>query len=157
MQYKKFIVVSLLVASFLSFIFISSASAKTTTFNATVTADLLYVRSGPGTTYKKVDQLKKGAVVKVYEQKNNWYRIGTGKKWVTSVYLKKTTTVSKVKVTTAAEKSVPTSCLQAVKEANTYCASIASGCTSFSKTQKCLDANKKCEDRQEIALAQCPQ
>jgi len=156
MHCKKIIAGSLLAASFLCFIFISTASAKTTTFNVTVTADVLYVRSGPGKNYSKVSQLIKGAAVKVYEQKNNWYRIGTGKKWVTSAYLEKTK-VSQASVTTAAVKSAPASCVQAVKEANSYCASIASGCSSYSKTQKCLDANKKCEDRQEIALKQCPQ
>lgn len=155
MRYNQNIAVGLIVASFFSFVYISTASAKTTTFNATVTADTLFVRSGPGTGYSKVGKLTKGATVTVYEQKNNWYRIGTGKKWVKSVYLEKTK-ISQATVTTASVKGAPAGCLDAVKAANAYCASIASGCPSYSTTPKCLEANQKCEDRQEIAFQQCP-
>jgi SH3-like domain-containing protein len=48
--------------------------------------DSLNVRSGAGVSYKIVDVLKKGTKVEVYETKNGWERIGTGK-WVSGNYL----------------------------------------------------------------------
>ena len=48
--------------------------------------DSLNVRSGAGVSYKIVDVLKKGTKVEVYETKNGWARIGTGK-WVSGNYL----------------------------------------------------------------------
>lgn len=47
-------------------------------------------------------------------------------------------------------------CMQAIKKANAYCLSIAKGCSSMSKTPKCLEANDKCEVQQQEALAICP-
>lgn len=56
----------------------------------TITLDNINVRNGPGTSNKIVDHLKKGALVKIYEEKNNWYRIDkTEQKWVTGQYVKK--------------------------------------------------------------------
>lgn len=47
-----------------------------------VTSSFLNVRSGPGTNNPKVGELKKGAVVTIYETSSNgWHRIGTGR-WV---------------------------------------------------------------------------
>ena len=158
MYHKKHIVIAA-IAVLASLVFISAVSAKTTTFSATVTADTLYVRSGPGKSYDKVGHLEKGATVKVYEQTKNWSRIGTGKKWVMTAYLTKTKTVKTASIspTAAAAKGAPAGCLQAVAEANTYCKSVASGCPSWSTTPQCLEANQKCEDRQQIAFQQCPQ
>jgi len=156
---KKQLTASFTAAFLVSLAFFASASAQTTTYSATVTADTLFVRSGPGTSYGKVDHLAKGAVVKVYEQTKNWSRIGSGKRWVMSTYLTKTKTVKTAAISpaAAAAKNAPAGCLQAVLEANTYCKSVASGCPSWSTTPKCLEANQKCEDRQKIAFQQCPQ
>ena len=50
-----------------------------------VTANL-NVRAGAGTNYNVVDVIDKGTLVKVYETKGTWSRIGEGK-WVSSNYL----------------------------------------------------------------------
>lgn len=47
-----------------------------------VTSTFLNVRSGPGTTFAKVAELKQGALVTIFETNSNgWHRIGDGK-WV---------------------------------------------------------------------------
>lgn len=51
-----------------------------------VTADILNVRTGPGTEYPVATKLKKGAIVKPTELKNGWSKIGTNK-WVSHNYL----------------------------------------------------------------------
>jgi uncharacterized protein YgiM (DUF1202 family) len=60
-----------------------------------VTANVLNVRSGPGTSYPVVDQLRYNAQVSIYEQKAvsgaTWYRIGTGR-WVHSGWVRLLTT-----------------------------------------------------------------
>lgn len=53
---------------------------------ATVRADVLNVRSGPGTTYSTVGSLKKGQEIFVTE-KNGWCEVSMGDKWVSSTYL----------------------------------------------------------------------
>lgn len=58
----------------------------------TVTLDSLNVRSGPGTANKVVDKIKKGTIVKMYEEKNGWTRIDRDEqRWVSSQYVKKIT------------------------------------------------------------------
>jgi len=49
--------------------------AKVNFTNATVTANVLNVREGPGTNYKLVCTLNKGEVVKVFGKIDNWYAI----------------------------------------------------------------------------------
>ena len=47
-----------------------------------VTSSFLNVRSGPSTANAKVAELKKGAIVTIFETSSNgWHRIGTGQ-WV---------------------------------------------------------------------------
>lgn len=53
--------------------------AEKVLFKARVICGALNVREGPSTAYKKVDLLKNGDVVNVYEEKNNWFRIGKNK------------------------------------------------------------------------------
>ena len=65
-----------------------------------VTASALNVRKGPGMDYKILDCLKNGTKVTVYETKNGWSRIGTGR-WVSSKYLSS-------KKTTSSSSSTPT-------------------------------------------------
>ena len=47
-------------------------------------------------------------------------------------------------------------CKRAIAAANSYCSKIASGCPSYSKTPRCVEANASCEARQVEALASCP-
>jgi hypothetical protein len=48
---------------------------------ATVVSSTLNIRKGPGTDFDKDGKLKNGEVVKVYESKDNWHRIGKDK-WI---------------------------------------------------------------------------
>lgn len=48
------------------------------TRQGTVNAGPLNVRSGPGTSYKKVGSLKKGAAVTVLETEGSWYKVSGG-------------------------------------------------------------------------------
>ena len=51
---------------------------STSTQKGIVTYQFLNVRSGPGTNYDKVKQLKQGDVVPLLEKLPNWWRIGAG-------------------------------------------------------------------------------
>jgi rhodanese-related sulfurtransferase len=56
----------------------------------TITLETLNVRSGPGTANKVVDKIKKGTIVKMYEEKNGWTRIDHDEqRWISSQYVKK--------------------------------------------------------------------
>ena len=70
----------------------------------------LNVRSGAGTKYSIVKALPKGTKVTVYEESNNWSRIGSGQ-WVSSQYLsskKPTTSTKTMYVTPSAGLNVRT-------------------------------------------------
>ena len=54
-------------------------SADTENSQGTVNAGPLNVRSGPGTSYKKVGSLKKGSAVTILETANGWYKVTDGK------------------------------------------------------------------------------
>ena len=57
-------------------------NAPVSTRKGKVTSTFLNVRSGPGTGNPKVSELKKGALVTIFETSSNgWHRIGD-KKWV---------------------------------------------------------------------------
>lgn len=54
-----------------------------------VTANLLNIRKGTSSSFAKVGQTSLGAVVRIYEEKNNWYRISqTKQEWVSGNYVK---------------------------------------------------------------------
>ncbi|WP_299685437.1 SH3 domain-containing protein [uncultured Dokdonia sp.] len=54
-----------------------------------VTANLLNIRKGAKSSFARVGQTSLGAVVRIYEEKNNWYRISEDKKeWVSGNYVK---------------------------------------------------------------------
>jgi N-acetylmuramoyl-L-alanine amidase len=78
----------LVLFSFL-FSFQASSTEAAYTYQARVNADILNVRSQPGTTYSVVGKLSKSQVVTVLGQKNGWskiiYKTTTG--WVYSKYL----------------------------------------------------------------------
>jgi rhodanese-related sulfurtransferase len=61
--------------------------AETITARGTVPGSVLNVRSGPSTKDSIVNKLNKGATVRVYEEKNGWYRIGDGQ-WVLKTLIK---------------------------------------------------------------------
>lgn len=54
---------------------------------ATVTASSLNVRTGPGTIYPKNASVKKDEEVFVYDEQNDWCKIGLDEKWVSKQYL----------------------------------------------------------------------
>lgn len=61
---------------------LAANNAPVNTRKGKVTSSFLNVRSGPGTNNAKVAELKKGAVVTIYETSSNgWHRIGQGQ-WV---------------------------------------------------------------------------
>ncbi|MBI5729028.1 MAG: hypothetical protein HY983_02180 [Candidatus Magasanikbacteria bacterium] len=59
-------------------------------------------------------------------------------------------------VSSGAATNPTATCLRAIKKANTFCGKIARGCSSQSKTEKCVAANEQCEAEQQEALALCP-
>lgn len=63
----------------------NSSKVSYTRYVATESLNL-NVRSGPGTTYKVVDSLKKGTKVTVSATSGNWSKIGSNR-WVSSSYL----------------------------------------------------------------------
>lgn len=51
-----------------------------------VTADLLNVRTGPGTSYPVVATVKRGSTLLIKEQKDGWGKFSTG--WVSMNYVR---------------------------------------------------------------------
>lgn len=69
---------------------LASNGATVNTRQGKVTSSTLNVRSGPSAANSKVGQLKKGAVVSIYETSSNgWHRIGSGS-WVAGSYIQET-------------------------------------------------------------------
>jgi hypothetical protein len=70
---------------------VSAAAEPTFPYRAYITADEVYVRSGPGENYYPTDQLKAGTEVEVYRHDpGGWYAIRPPKNsfsWVSSRYL----------------------------------------------------------------------
>ncbi|CAM3956458.1 SH3b domain-containing protein [Mesobacillus thioparans] len=96
---------------FLAFLFSFQADRTQAaySFQAKVNADVLNVRSQPGTSYSIVGKLKESQVVTVYEQKNGWSRIvyGTVKGWVATQYISATTWTGYVTATNLNFRSAP--------------------------------------------------
>jgi len=63
--------------------------AETILARGIATTKTLNVRSGPSAKKPIVTKLSKGAAVRVFEEKNGWYRIGDGQ-WVLKSQIKKT-------------------------------------------------------------------
>lgn len=59
---------------------------QTTNYQIIVTTDLLNVRSGAGTNYKKMGCVKKGEVFTIVEVKNDWGRLKSGAGWISLAY-----------------------------------------------------------------------
>ncbi len=54
---------------------------------ATVNADVLNVRSGPGVEFLKVTRVTKGEELFIYEEKDNWAKISLDERWVSKKFL----------------------------------------------------------------------
>ncbi|MBL7813012.1 MAG: amidase [Bacteroidetes bacterium] len=54
---------------------------------ATVNADVLNVRSGPGTNFNKMAEVRKNEEVFVYDEQNDWCKISLDERWVSKAYL----------------------------------------------------------------------
>jgi SH3-like domain-containing protein len=63
---------------------------------ATVTVDELNVRQGPGTSYKAIKTLKKGAVVEILEVDGNWGRFADGWISIKPAYVKIETKLNRI-------------------------------------------------------------
>ncbi len=57
---------------------VSASAAQSESTYVKVTADVLNVRTGPGTDYAVADELAQGKVVKVLGAQDGWYQIGSG-------------------------------------------------------------------------------
>ena len=58
-------------------------------YKARVTANVLNVRTGPGTTYPVVQTIKKGEVYTIVDEKNGWGKLKSGVGWVYLKYMQK--------------------------------------------------------------------
>lgn len=67
---------------------IATTSTANTAWKGKVTASVLRVRSGPGTTYPQVSTRVRNAVVTVSAQQNGWGKIADNS-WVSLTYIKK--------------------------------------------------------------------
>jgi uncharacterized protein (TIGR02594 family) len=63
-------------------------AVNTPTASGTVTASTLNVRAGAGASFEKVDTLKNGAAVQIFEEKDGWLRIGPAR-WVSGEFVQK--------------------------------------------------------------------
>jgi uncharacterized protein YraI len=55
----------------------------------TVTADVLNIRKGANSSFDRIGETTLGSVVRIYEEKSNWYRISKdNQEWVYSNYVK---------------------------------------------------------------------
>lgn len=54
---------------------------------ATVKADTLNVRTGPGTNFEKKGSYKKGQELFIFKEENGWCRVGVEEKWVSTSFL----------------------------------------------------------------------
>lgn len=59
---------------------------------AKITADVLNVRSGPGTQYSKTGQVSKGEAYTIVDESNGWGKLKSGLGWISLEYTDKKTT-----------------------------------------------------------------
>lgn len=67
----------------------AKAKTKTKAYKVKVTADVLNVRKGPGTTYGITTKVKKGQVYTIVETKSGWGKLKSGAGWICLAYTKK--------------------------------------------------------------------
>lgn len=63
--------------------------ATFTPYLVRITASVLNIRKGPGTTYAVTGQIKDRGVYTIVEQKGNWGRLKSGAGWISLSYTKK--------------------------------------------------------------------
>ena len=67
----------------------ASSGATFTPYLVRITASVLNIRKGPGTTYAVTGQIKDRGVYTIVEQKGNWGRLKSGAGWISLSYTKK--------------------------------------------------------------------
>ena len=67
-------------------------STTSYTVKVTVTADVLNVRSGPGTNYKVNTQVRKGEIYTIVGESNGWGKLKSGAGWISLEYASRTST-----------------------------------------------------------------
>ncbi|MBQ3010056.1 MAG: SH3 domain-containing protein [Oscillospiraceae bacterium] len=82
----SFLLAAVLFMSPLTFGMEAHAANEAVLKTGTTTASYLFVRSGAGSTYKRVGGLWRGTPVEILEEKGAWYRIDSG--WISSEYVK---------------------------------------------------------------------
>lgn len=65
------------------------SGATFTPYLVRITASVLNIRKGPGTTYAVTGQIKDRGVYTIVEQKGNWGRLKSGAGWISLSYTKK--------------------------------------------------------------------
>lgn len=66
-----------------------SSGSSITSYKAKVTADVLNIRSGPGTGYAVVGTISDGGVYTIVEEKNGFGRLKSGAGWISLNYVKR--------------------------------------------------------------------
>ena len=67
----------------------TSSGATFTPYLVRITASVLNIRKGPGTTYAVTGQIKDRGVYTIVEQNGNWGRLKSGAGWISLSYTKK--------------------------------------------------------------------
>jgi len=67
----------------------TNTSKANTSYKVKVTADVLRVRAGAGTTYKVNTTVKKDEVYTIIEEKNGWGKLKSGAGWISLAYTTK--------------------------------------------------------------------
>lgn len=65
------------------------AELDSTGNKAKVTATLLNVRSGAGTNYKIISQIRQGTICEIQQESNGWYKLVSPDGWVSADYIEK--------------------------------------------------------------------
>ena len=67
----------------------ASTTATSTTYRVKITADVLNVRAGAGTSYKINTTVKQGEVYTIVSEKNGWGELKSGAGWISLKYTNK--------------------------------------------------------------------
>jgi SH3-like domain-containing protein len=66
----------------------STTSSSTVPRKVRITASVLNIRSGPGTTYKATGQIKDKGVYTITDESNGWGKLKSGAGWISLAYTK---------------------------------------------------------------------
>ena len=67
----------------------TSAPATATPYRVKVTANVLNIRKGPGTSYAVTGQIKDKGVYTIVQEQNGWGKLKSGAGWISLSYTKK--------------------------------------------------------------------